>query len=110
MCMRFCDKCGSRMKISKKSYVCLKCGNTFHAETDFIEVTKVRPPESKPIYVMEASRKDTPIISRICSKCGNQQAFQWSSTIAGEHSGVKQERTVEHYRCTECQHKWAETK
>ena len=98
------------MKISKKNHVCLKCGNTVRANSDLIDVTKAKLPEKEPIFVAKDSRKDALEKSKKCSQCGNDRAIYWVSIVSGEHAGVRQERTVEHYRCTKCQHTWAETR
>ena len=108
--MKFCEKCSSRMKISNKSYECIKCGNSIHIDDEYIRTDKAKIPQSEAIYVIKDSRKDVPEISQICPKCGNNRAIHWISTFSGEHSGINQERTVEHYRCTECKHSWAETR
>jgi DNA-directed RNA polymerase subunit M/transcription elongation factor TFIIS len=109
--MQFCSKCGSRMKLQKKSYVCLKCGNIVRTKDDFTKIsqTKHQENESKSIYII-ANTRDSPTIRKNCPQCGNQQAFHWFTVIMGEHSGVSQERTIEHYKCTKCMHAWAEAK
>ncbi len=108
--MKFCDICNSRMKLSKKGYVCSKCGNIIQATAGLIEVEKFKIPESEPISIVDDSRKNFPKIDRICPNCRNPKAFHWFSTVNGEHAGVKQERTVEHFICTECQHTWTITR
>jgi len=108
--MQFCSKCNSRMKLQKTLYVCLKCGHTVHAKDNVIKVShNHQENQRKPIYVIN-NTKDYPIINKNCPHCGNQHAFHWSTSILGEHSGIRQERTVEHYKCTECMHTWAEVK
>ena len=88
----------------------MKCGNSIKAETGFIKFAKAKLPEAEHIYVIDDSLKDSPKTSRQCPKCSNNQASYWLSTISGEHAGIRQERTVEHYRCTNCNHTWTETK
>jgi len=109
-CVRFCERCGSRMKRVKKGIICLKCDNIVHAEIGFTEVTNITLAEPNPIYVVEDLREQAPRVSRMCPRCGYDQAFHWFSSVSGEHAGVKQERTLEHLRCTRCQHSWAETR
>ena len=98
------------MKLSKKGYICLKCGNTLQARLNLIEVEKRKLPESEPVITIDTSKKPFPKINRMCPNCRNQKAFHWFSTINGEHAGVKHERTVEHFLCTECQHTWTITR
>jgi DNA-directed RNA polymerase subunit M/transcription elongation factor TFIIS len=99
------------MKISNKRYECSKCGNSVGAIPNLAEDKKNKSlPQSEAIFIIEDSRKDAPEISQICPKCGNNRAIHWSSTFSGEHAGISQERTVKHYRCTECKHSWAETR
>jgi DNA-directed RNA polymerase subunit M/transcription elongation factor TFIIS len=104
--MKFCNICASRMKLSKQEYVCFKCGNVIRATNEFIEVEKIKISELEPISTIDDSRKYFPKIERICPNCRHSKAFYWFSTVNGEHAGVKQERTIEHFMCTECQHTW----
>jgi len=108
--MRFCDECGSRMKTTKRGYLCSKCGILVPARTGLIEVKRADLAESEPIYVVEGEGREATKVSRICPRCGNDQAFHRFASISGEHAGVRQERTVEHFRCTTCLHSWAETR
>jgi DNA-directed RNA polymerase subunit M/transcription elongation factor TFIIS len=94
------------MILSKKGYICSKCGTTIQATARYIEIEKLKSPESKPISIIDGSRMNFPIIDRICPNCEHLKAFHWFSTANGEHAGVKKERTIEHFICTECQHSW----
>ena len=98
------------MKLSKKGYVCLKCDNTIRATTGLIEIEQIKRPEVTPISTLADLRNNFPKIDRLCPNCRNPKAFHWFSTVTGEHAGVKQERTIEYFICTECQHLWAITK
>jgi DNA-directed RNA polymerase subunit M/transcription elongation factor TFIIS len=98
------------MRLSKDQYVCLNCGHTVPAPREIIEERSVAIPDARPVTVVDAVSEDLPMISRLCPKCGHQQAYRRVSTLAGEHAGVKQERTIEHFRCALCQHTWAETR
>jgi DNA-directed RNA polymerase subunit M/transcription elongation factor TFIIS len=107
---KFCDRCNSRMTLSKKGYVCSKCGHTMEVTAGLIEVKNIKIPESEPITTIDELRQNIPKIDRQCPHCRNQKAFHWFSTVNGEHAGVKQERTVEHFICTEYQHTWTITR
>ncbi len=98
------------MRLSKDHYVCLKCGHTVPAARESVEENPVTDSDVHPVTVVDAVGEDLPTISRLCPKCGHQQAYRRVSTFAGEHAGVKQERTIEHFRCTFCQHTWVETR
>jgi len=108
--MKFCDLCESRMRLSKDHYVCLNCGHRVPAPRESLEERPTAHSDARPVTVVDAVSEDLPTISRLCPKCGHQQAYRRVSTLTGEHAGVKQERTVEHFRCTLCQHIWAETR
>ena len=106
--MRFCDECGSHMKITRKGYSCPKCGNLVPIGS--VEVKKIDISRSGSIYVVENEKGGYgPKVSRVCPRCGNDQALHWFSSISGEHAGVRQERTVEHFKCTRCLHSWGES-
>jgi hypothetical protein len=45
-----------------------------------------------------------------CPQCTNNQAFRWYSYSSGEHAGVKQDRIVEHFQCTQCRYLWGESR
>jgi DNA-directed RNA polymerase subunit M/transcription elongation factor TFIIS len=105
--MRFCDTCGSRMELTKKGYFCQKCNTTIPLE--IVEEIKTNHTDSEPIYIVDHSLRQSRRVIRSCSHCGNNEAFYWTSQISGEHAGVRQERTVEHFQCTKCLYMWAES-
>lgn len=98
------------MKIYKKRYVCLKCGNSIHTDDEYVRSDKINISQFETVYIIEDSRKDIPEINQICPECGNNRAIHWITTHSGEHAGINQERSVEHYKCTKCQYKWAKTR
>jgi DNA-directed RNA polymerase subunit M/transcription elongation factor TFIIS len=104
--MRFCDKCGSRMREEKNDFLCPKCGNVVHAkgEARAKNVKKTEQPNS--IYVVSDEPNEHAKATQVCPKCGNTEAFYWYSGISGEHAGVRREATIEHFRCTKCSHTW----
>jgi DNA-directed RNA polymerase subunit M/transcription elongation factor TFIIS len=63
---------------------------------------KINPDKSYGIIV-EYSQ-----ISQTCPNCGNNQVIHWVSTLSGKQAGIIQKRTVEHYRCMDCPHRWFE--
>jgi transposase-like protein len=48
-------------------------------------------------------------VNETCPKCGNPEAFRNVSVVAGEHAGIRQERSVERLKCTRCQYSWNRT-
>jgi DNA-directed RNA polymerase subunit M/transcription elongation factor TFIIS len=104
--MKFCEKCGSFMHVTQKGYICPKCGA--RATTNIIEIKRVVKPVEEKVYIMEKRRDETVIVSRTCTQCGNKKAFKKAFSIQGEHAGVKHDRSMVHFRCTECNHTWTE--
>ena len=102
--MRFCNRCGSYMELTPRGFLCPQCGNEQSA--DVIEVNKTRESDLEPVYVVRVSRNDSARVNQICPMCGNNEAYRRVSLSLGEHAGVKQERTVEHFKCTKCSHSW----
>jgi len=106
--MRFCSKCGSFMRTTKDGFLCPRCGNLVQESIGLIEVERFDHP-SDSVYVADNSGREYTKVNRMCPRCGNTQAFHWFSNIMGEHAGVRSERTIEHLKCTECQHTWTES-
>jgi DNA-directed RNA polymerase subunit M/transcription elongation factor TFIIS len=106
--MEFCDKCGSRMTRTREGFVCPKCSDNVLAKSKMQLKKEKRRSDSDCIYVSDSSKNNYSKVSRQCPKCGNKEAFRWFSGISGEHAGIRQERTIEHLRCTRCAHTWAE--
>lgn len=104
MCnMKFCEKCGSYMRPTSKGFVCSKCGHIMQEEGT--EVKTLEPPATSPIDVVD-KEPELPKVNETCPKCGNAEAFRATSFISGEHAGVRQERSMEHFTCTKCGHSW----
>lgn len=62
------------------------------------------------VDVVEQSLSRTEEVSQRCPQCTNTQAFRWYSYSSGEHAGVKQDRIVEHFQCTQCRYIWGESR
>jgi len=106
--MRFCNKCGSYMKKTKKGFLCRKCGNLIRISG--VQSKNVKKTEhSSLIYVLNSSEEKYVKVSQACPKCGNGEAFRWFSVVSGEHAGIRRERTVEHFKCTKCSHSWTKS-
>ena len=93
------------MKQTSRGYECPNCGHV-----DAVDIIEVKMPERDhvdPVYVIEES-VDLPRVQRNCSKCGHNEAYQNVLTTQGEHAGVKQDRSLVKYTCTNCGHVWNE--
>jgi DNA-directed RNA polymerase subunit M/transcription elongation factor TFIIS len=104
--MRFCEKCGSYMQETNKGFSCTKCGNLV-TET-IVEVKRIEPPESSPVEVVDKSKREEEFtrVRETCPRCGNPEAYHSLGLVSGEHAGVRQERSMERFTCTECAYTW----
>ncbi len=76
------------------------------AETDVIEIKRNGREAVKPVYVVDSPEKDTSPVNQTCPSCGHAEAYRTVLATQGEHAGVKQDRSVERFRCAECGHTW----
>lgn len=88
-------------------FVCPKCGNEAHDHA--IQVRRIQRRDSSSVEVVDKPEAEYVKISVTCPRCGNPEAFRSVSIVAGEHAGVRQERSVERLKCTKCQHSWSRT-
>jgi len=98
--MEFCPKCGCVLVMKTKNSGCPRCGYSSKGKLKIEASEKINiKPEIGVI-----SDKDTdvfPVIAAICPKCGNKEAYFWTSqTRAGDEAETK------FYRCTKCKHTW----
>ena len=107
--LEFCSNCGTALKESGADLWCPKCGKVVKASQKVDVKPRVKDkPDS--IYVVDAAENSAPRVSRTCPECRNGEAYQWVSSISGEHAGVRRERTIAHFRCTRCGHSWNESR
>jgi len=102
--MKFCDKCGTFMKLNNSGYSCLKCG--IIEQIDQIEIRREGKKEPEMVYVVNARKTDSFKINRKCPRCSNSEAYKVVLSTQGEHAGVKQDRTLIKYTCTKCGRTW----
>lgn len=97
------------MVIRNQRYECIKCGNSTPI---VLTQTKrdVCPTRNHVDVIIEQSSSRTEKVSQHCPQCTNNQAFRWYSYSSGEHAGVKQDRIVEHFQCTQCRYTWGESR
>lgn len=102
--MKFCERCGSYMHRVPGGFSCLRCGNENHDEV--IEVLSVQRRDSS-VEVVDESEVELVKVKEICPQCGNREAFRVVFVVSGEHAGVRQERSIERFKCTKCLHRWS---
>ena len=104
--MKFCDDCGTVLVISADGLACPKCGKRYPA--DEVEIVRNERPTPEAVIFMESAGMDGQRVSQTCPECGFSEAYRTVLTTQGEHAGVKQDRSVERYRCVDCGHTWFE--
>ena len=105
--MKFCEKCGSYMQKAPGGFSCPKCGN--QALDQEVQVRHLEPRESSSVEVVDRSDTEYVTVRETCPQCGNPEAYRSVSAIAGEHAGIRQERSIERLKCTKCQYSWTRT-
>ena len=88
-------------------FSCQKCGN--EARDHAIQIRRIERRDSSSVGVVEKSEPEYVKVSETCPQCGNTEAFRNVSVVAGEHAGIRQERSVERLTCTKCQYSWSRT-
>jgi len=102
--MRFCERCQSYMRETRDGFTCSRCG--YVIQTAIVEIRNIEHQKTSPIDVIEGSDGEPTKISVACPKCGNLEAFRSISFSSGEHAGVRQERSIERFRCAKCAYSW----
>lgn len=105
--MKFCDKCGSYMEKAMGGFQCPRCGSV-ELSTSHVFNKRSNEAESK-VYVVDNTMGGYLKVNHICPECGNPYAYRIIATSSGEHAGVKQDRSVQRYKCTKCLHPWTES-
>jgi transcription factor S len=100
--MEFCPKCGSVLIGSKNDFKCVRCNYKSKSKV----IIETSEEIEKPQEIGVITDKDTdvfPVISGNCKKCGNKEAYFWTSqTRAGDEAETK------FFRCTKCKYTWRE--
>ncbi len=100
--MEFCPKCGCVLVEKNKDFRCQRCG--YKSKTK-IKIESSEKIDVKPeIGIIKNEDTDVfPIINAICQKCGNKEAWFWTSqTRAGDEAETR------FFRCTKCRYTWRE--
>jgi DNA-directed RNA polymerase subunit M/transcription elongation factor TFIIS len=88
-------------------FSCPKCGNESHDHA--IQVRRIERGDSSSVAIVTHREDEYVTVPVTCPKCGNREAFRSVSVVAGEHAGIRQERSVERLKCTRCQYSWSRT-
>ena len=102
--MRFCERCQSYMQETRDGFACSRCG--FTIQTDIVETRNLEHQKTSAIDVIDGSEAEPLKVSVACPKCGNLEAFRNTSFFSGEHAGVRQERSIERFKCVKCGYTW----
>jgi DNA-directed RNA polymerase subunit M/transcription elongation factor TFIIS len=105
--LKFCEKCGSYMQKVPGGFSCPKCGN--QSQDHALEVLHLDRSESSSVEVVDKPESEYATVRETCPKCGNPEAYRSVSAVAGEHAGIRQERSIERLQCTKCQYSWSRT-
>ncbi len=103
--MKFCEKCGSYMVKTATGLLCSRCRN--RVDVNIVEVEKMHHSDTSSVDVASRSEMRYVKVNQVCPQCGNDSAFRYLLYTSGEHAGIKQERAVEHLKCTKCSHQWS---
>jgi len=94
--MEFCPKCGSVI-IGKN---CARCDYTADKAVK-IESSQTIIPKKEIAVVNEGDNEVFPIVTILCSKCNNKEAYFWTKqTRSGDEAETK------FFKCTKCKHTW----
>jgi DNA-directed RNA polymerase subunit M len=101
--MKFCSKCGSRLKLEGNVLRCPICGTEEKPEEKVLRVTR-EDKKSEPVVVVgeELEQLRTmPTTNVECPKCGNREAYYWFVQTRSAD-----EPSTQFYRCTKCGATW----
>ena len=103
--MRFCTDCGSFMVNERDALVCPRCGKRLNPSE---VLGRKKKEDTSKIVSLIVKKVDGLKVNHPCPKCGCNEAYRMVSVTSGEHAGVKQDRSIERYRCSKCDHTWSE--
>jgi DNA-directed RNA polymerase subunit M len=100
--MEFCPKCGSVIVEKRKNFGCMNCSYVSKGKVK-IESSEQMKELKKTAVLQEKDSNTMPVTSAVCPKCGNKEAFFWTSqTRSGDEAETR------FFRCTKCKHTWRE--
>ena len=100
--MEFCPKCGSVLVEKRKNFGCARCGYTAKGKVKIEASEKIQEKERVGV-VREKDIDVMPVTVAKCSKCGNNEAYFWSSQTRSAD-----ETETRFFRCKKCGHTWRE--
>ncbi len=100
--MEFCPKCNVILVQKEKNYSCPKCGYTKRDKVKVQSSEKIKREEN--IGVLKESESQLlPVMAAVCEKCGNKEAYFWTSQTRGSD-----EAETRFFKCKKCSHTWRE--
>lgn len=100
--MEFCPKCGIVLVQKEKNYSCPKCGYTKREKIKVQSSEKFE--KAQEIGVLKEKEIELlPTINAICEKCGNKEAYFWTSQTRSAD-----EAETRFFKCKKCGHSWRE--
>ena len=86
----------------EKNYSCPKCGYTKREKVKVQSFEKLKFEQATGV-LKEKEAELLPVIAAICEKCGNKEAFFWTSQTRGAD-----EAETRFFKCKKCGHSWRE--
>ena len=100
--MEFCPKCGGMLIEKRKNFGCAKCSYTAKGKVKIESTENIKGKEMTAV-VRDKDMDTTPVVPAVCPKCGNKEAYFWTSqTRAGDEAETR------FFKCTKCRHTWRE--
>jgi len=107
MRIKFCPKCGTKLQVKRGKeslfYSCPKCGYEERVHTVEKSIETRRKDSAVKIVRKEADLNPLPVISMVCPKCKNKEAYWWLSQTRGAD-----ESATQFFKCTKCGYTWRE--
>lgn len=101
--MRFCPKCGNRLKgINESGKVVMKCNKCGYTEEGVEKKSEVIKSEGSTIKIISEDKEEVlPTIKIECPKCKHDTAVWWMLQTRSAD-----EPTTQFYRCVKCNYTW----
>ena len=100
--MEFCPKCGGVLIEKRKNFGCARCNYSIKGKVKIESTENIKGKEMTAV-VRDKDMDTTPVVPAVCPKCGNKEAYFWTSqTRAGDEAETR------FFKCTKCRHTWRE--
>jgi len=100
--MEFCPKCGCILVEKRKNSGCPRCNYSVKGKIKIEATEEVKNKDIK-VVVKKQDTNVMPIISANCQKCGNKEAYFWTSQTRSAD-----EAETKFFKCKKCEHTWRE--